>query len=97
MFRLLPRGLPKDPEYPTDLKQLGYVITPTSPRSHNTNIKLHSYFVNDKDEIRSIENPKFYFKYFINRTERYNERQRESMNSSSPLLPLPPSPTITSS
>ncbi|OBT85387.1 hypothetical protein VE02_05067 [Pseudogymnoascus sp. 03VT05] len=61
MFRLLPSGLPKDPEYPTDLKQLGY-------------------FVNDEDEIRSIENPKYYFKYFINRTERYNERQRESMN-----------------
>ncbi|KFY47638.1 hypothetical protein V496_10509, partial [Pseudogymnoascus sp. VKM F-4515 (FW-2607)] len=61
MFRLLPRGLPIDPEYPTDLKQLGY-------------------FVNDEDEIRSIENPKYYFKYFINRTERYNERQREAMN-----------------
>ncbi|KFZ01189.1 hypothetical protein V501_10164 [Pseudogymnoascus sp. VKM F-4519 (FW-2642)] len=74
MFRLLPRGLPKDPEYPTDLKQLGY-------------------FVNDDDEIRSIENPKYYFKYFINRTERYNERQRESMNSLSPHH----SPIITTS
>ncbi|KFY88572.1 hypothetical protein V500_06267, partial [Pseudogymnoascus sp. VKM F-4518 (FW-2643)] len=61
MFRLLPCGLPKDPEYPTDLESLGY-------------------FVNDEDEIRSIENPKYYFKYFINRTERYNERQREAMN-----------------
>ncbi|KFY36710.1 hypothetical protein V495_07656, partial [Pseudogymnoascus sp. VKM F-4514 (FW-929)] len=61
MFRLLPRGLPKDPEYPTDLQSLGY-------------------FINDEDEIRNIENPKYYFKYFINRNDRFNERQRESMN-----------------
>ncbi|OBT51777.1 hypothetical protein VE04_06414, partial [Pseudogymnoascus sp. 24MN13] len=41
--------------------------------------KASCYFVNDDDEIRSIENPKYYFKYFINRTERYNERQRENL------------------
>jgi hypothetical protein len=40
----------------------------------------YSYFINDKDEIRSIENPKAYFKFFITKNERYNVAQREAMN-----------------
>jgi hypothetical protein len=38
------------------------------------------YFINDKDEIRSIENPKAYFKYFLTKNERHNDVQREAMN-----------------
>lgn len=34
------------------------------------------YFINDNDEIRSIENPDCYFKYMINRNDRINYRQR---------------------
>ncbi|RYP48521.1 hypothetical protein DL768_005600 [Monosporascus sp. mg162] len=39
-----------------------------------------SYFINEDDEVRSIENPDYYFKYFLSRNERYNERQRFAMN-----------------
>ncbi|GAB1311623.1 Arb2 domain-containing protein [Madurella fahalii] len=38
------------------------------------------YFVNDIDEIRSIEDPDSYFKYFLTKNERWNERQRFAMN-----------------
>jgi hypothetical protein len=38
------------------------------------------YFINDKDEIRSIETPKAYFKYFLTKNERHNDVQREAMN-----------------
>ncbi|TWU72983.1 hypothetical protein ED733_004307 [Metarhizium rileyi] len=34
------------------------------------------YFVNDDDEIRSIKNPDQYFKFFINKNARVNQRQR---------------------
>ncbi|KAK8073784.1 hypothetical protein PG994_004683 [Apiospora phragmitis] len=61
MFRRLWSGLPKDPEYPSDLKELGY-------------------FVNEKDEIRSIENPDNYFNFFLTKNARHNERQRYAMN-----------------
>ena len=39
-----------------------------------------SYYVNDKDEIRLIANPKFYFKFFFYRNDRFNERQRFHFN-----------------
>ncbi|KAH9889200.1 Arb2 domain-containing protein [Xylariomycetidae sp. FL2044] len=54
-------GLPKDPEFPFDMKELGY-------------------FINEHDEIRSIEDHDKYFKFFINRNQRWNDRQRFSMN-----------------
>ncbi|KAF7893871.1 hypothetical protein EAF00_007385 [Botryotinia globosa] len=38
------------------------------------------YFIDEKDEIRSIENPKAYFKYFLTKNDRYNQLQREAMN-----------------
>ncbi|KAI1779321.1 Arb2 domain-containing protein [Hypoxylon cercidicola] len=38
------------------------------------------YFINEEDEIRSIENPDNYFKYFISRNSRWNDRQRFAMN-----------------
>ncbi|KHO01379.1 uncharacterized protein MAM_00380 [Metarhizium album ARSEF 1941] len=34
------------------------------------------YFVDDSDEIRSIEDPKQYFKFFLNKNARINQRQR---------------------
>ncbi|KAG5973507.1 hypothetical protein E4U55_000485 [Claviceps digitariae] len=34
------------------------------------------YFINDQDEIRSIDNPDNYFKFFLNRNDRVNQRQR---------------------
>ncbi|XDG07693.1 hypothetical protein ABKA04_007308 [Annulohypoxylon sp. FPYF3050] len=61
MFRRKWIGLPKDPSFPIDLKELGY-------------------FINDVDEVRAIDNPNNYFKYFINRNPRWNDRQRFSMN-----------------
>ncbi|KAG5972973.1 hypothetical protein E4U56_005459 [Claviceps arundinis] len=39
-------------------------------------LKGLGYFVNEEDEIRSIENPDNYFKYFLNRNPRVNVRQR---------------------
>ncbi|KAK3330604.1 Arb2 domain-containing protein [Apodospora peruviana] len=34
------------------------------------------YFVHESDEIRSIDDPDYYFKFFITKNERWNERQR---------------------
>lgn len=34
------------------------------------------YFINNVDEIRSIENPDYYFKYYLTKNERWNERHR---------------------
>ncbi|KAI1076959.1 Arb2 domain-containing protein [Whalleya microplaca] len=61
MFRRKWSGLPADPIFPTELKELGY-------------------FINKDDEIRSIEDEDNYFKFFINRNNRWNDRQRFSMN-----------------
>ncbi|RMJ05209.1 hypothetical protein CDV36_014130 [Fusarium kuroshium] len=38
------------------------------------------YFVNDEDEIRSIEDPDCYYKFFISKNMRVNERQRFHFN-----------------
>ncbi|KAH7161276.1 hypothetical protein EDB81DRAFT_924686 [Dactylonectria macrodidyma] len=38
------------------------------------------YFLNGDDEIRSIENPNCYYKFFHNRNARVNERQRFAFN-----------------
>jgi hypothetical protein len=46
-----------------------------------SHLTRYSYFVQeDSDEIRSIKNPDNYFKYFLSRNPRYNERQRFAMN-----------------
>ncbi|RDW76955.1 hypothetical protein BP6252_05008 [Coleophoma cylindrospora] len=45
-----------------------------------SDLKGLGYFVNSKDEVRSIDNPKAYFNYFLSKNERYNEVQREAMN-----------------
>lgn len=53
-------------------------------------LTVSRYFINDEDEIRNIENPKAYFKFFITKNERYNCLQREAMNGQ--YLPRLPSP-----
>ena len=40
-----------------------------------------SYFVNSDDEIRNIERPNEYFKFFLTKNDRYNAVQKEAMNS----------------
>ncbi|KAI1760567.1 Arb2 domain-containing protein [Hypoxylon sp. FL1150] len=40
------------------------------------------YFINEDDEVRSIENPNNYFKFFLTRNSRWNDRQRFAMNQS---------------
>ncbi|KAH6630485.1 Arb2 domain-containing protein [Chaetomium sp. MPI-SDFR-AT-0129] len=61
MFRRRWSGLPADPIFQPNFKELGY-------------------FINEIDEIRLIENPDYYFKYFISKNERWNERQRFAFN-----------------
>ncbi|KAL2136014.1 hypothetical protein VTI74DRAFT_5901 [Chaetomium olivicolor] len=61
MFRRRWSGLPADPVFVPDLKELGY-------------------FVNDIDEIRSIDNPDYYFKYYLTKNTRWNDRQRFAFN-----------------
>ncbi|KAK2059393.1 Arb2 domain-containing protein [Colletotrichum caudatum] len=43
-------------------------------------LKDLGYFVNDQDEIRNIENPDYYFKYFLTKNGRVNDRQRFHFN-----------------
>ncbi|KAL2166931.1 hypothetical protein VTG60DRAFT_1928 [Thermothelomyces hinnuleus] len=61
MFRRRWSGLPADPVFPSDFRELGY-------------------FINNVDEIRSIENPDYYFKYYLTKNERWNERHRFAFN-----------------
>ncbi|KAI1181147.1 Arb2 domain-containing protein [Nemania sp. FL0916] len=61
MFKRKWSALPKDAQFPSDLKGLGY-------------------FINKDDEVRSIQNEDNYFKYFISRNSRVNDRQRFAMN-----------------
>ena len=43
-----------------------------------------SYFINDKDQIKMISDPEQNFLYKINTNDRYNEMQKEAMNSEIP-------------
>lgn len=64
----------------------------SNPWSEERLIRMSSrYFVNDQDEIRMISSPEERFLYRINANERYNELQREAMNSES-LTSWPVSP-----
>ncbi|KAK1656269.1 Arb2 domain-containing protein [Colletotrichum phormii] len=66
MFRRRWDGLPKDPIFSSNLKDLG--------------ANIHSYFVNDQDEIRNIKEPNYYFKYYLTKNGRVNDRQRFHFN-----------------
>lgn len=97
MYRRLSSSLPQDPVFPADLKELGCVsqlslcgyIHPGMMRCEDARVNffpervgfVDSYFVNDQDEVKSIADPTKDFTYYINKNERYNERQREAMNS----------------
>ena len=75
-------GLPNDPEWPDNLEDLGFV---SSIQQHlisraAANSTRSSYFVNKDDEIRSIEDENYYFKYFLTMSERHNQRQRFHFN-----------------
>ena len=78
MFRRNWAGLPKDASFPSDLKGLGFASQILRNRGAVAN--CNRYFVNDEDEIRSIENPDWYFKYFLNKNSRINDRQRFEFN-----------------
>lgn len=59
----------------------------TVPFSSGLILTTYSYFINDEDEIRNIKDPKYYFKYFIDRNAYYNDSQRFSFNSLSFFFP----------
>lgn len=81
MFRRRWSALPAEPIFPSDLKQLGHVIHSLygTVKQKDAN-RDSSYFVNNVDEIRNIDDPNKYFKFFISKNERWNERQRFAMN-----------------
>ncbi|KAI1843701.1 hypothetical protein JX266_010147 [Neoarthrinium moseri] len=54
----------------------GLPVDPSFP----SDLEKLGYFVNESDEIRSLEDEKYYFKFFINKNQRYNDRQRFAMN-----------------
>ncbi|KAK4219051.1 Arb2 domain-containing protein [Rhypophila decipiens] len=45
-----------------------------------SNLAEIGYFVNDEDEIRSLDDPDSYFNFFLTKNERWNERQRFCFN-----------------
>ncbi|KAK3335465.1 Arb2 domain-containing protein [Cercophora scortea] len=45
-----------------------------------SNLEELGYFVNEVDEIRSRDDPDYYFKYFLTKNARWNDRQRFSFN-----------------
>lgn len=47
-------------------------------------LTLYSYFINDIDEVRSKQNPRAWFHYFLTKNSRYNDVQREAMNGEKP-------------
>lgn len=83
MFVFPRESLPKDPVFPADLEKLGYVSLLCHGKTKDlfTNEEKNRYFVNDNDQIKMISNPKQDFLYKINANERYNEMQKEAMNS----------------
>ncbi|KAL0764718.1 hypothetical protein CaCOL14_012524 [Colletotrichum acutatum] len=44
------------------------------------------YFINDQDEIRNIKEPNYYFKYYLTKNGRVNDRQRFHFNGKCPSL-----------
>ena len=84
MFRRKSNTVPKDPVFPADLKELGYLTL--SSLIYNATTDNLRYFINDKDQIRSIDNPADEFNFKISRNSRVNDVQREAMNSQSPHL-----------
>lgn len=65
---------------PSILGPLCFCLSNALSASVLTDTGRASYYVNEIDEIRSITNPKFYFKYFLTKNERHNDRQRFAFN-----------------
>ncbi|KAI8249161.1 hypothetical protein K4K53_000294 [Colletotrichum sp. SAR 10_77] len=56
-----------------------------------SDIKKLGYFIDTDDEIHKIGDPSFYFKYFLTKNERVNDRQRFHFNGKYHCSPLPAS------
>ncbi|EQB47170.1 hypothetical protein CGLO_13719 [Colletotrichum gloeosporioides Cg-14] len=56
-----------------------------------SDIKKLGYFIDTDDEIHKIGDPSFYFKYFLTKNERVNDRQRFHFNGKYRCNPLPAS------
>ncbi|KAL9603599.1 MAG: hypothetical protein Q9219_001102 [cf. Caloplaca sp. 3 TL-2023] len=50
------------------------------PGVKKANLKELGYFINDKDQVRSIKDPEQEFNYFISKNDRINVMQREAFN-----------------
>jgi hypothetical protein len=46
-----------------------------------TDLASLGYFINDRDQIRMIQNPEQKFQYLINKNDRVNDLYKEAMNS----------------
>ncbi|KAI4258899.1 MAG: hypothetical protein LQ352_001012 [Teloschistes flavicans] len=71
------------------------------PGVKKANLEGLGYFINDKDQVRSIKNPDQEFNFFISKNDRVNAVQREAHNTAirtiihsrlSPILNLTPVP-----
>ena len=87
MFRRRWSGLPEDAAFPATMGELGLVCVGHLCPPLLALTRAPRYFVNDEDEIRSIENPNAYFKYFVNKNQRVNDRQRFCFNGKTIGLP----------
>ncbi|KAK0656781.1 Arb2 domain-containing protein [Cercophora newfieldiana] len=56
----------------------GLPVDPIYP----SNLSELGYFINDQDEIRSLENPDCYFNFFLTKNERWNDRRGFALNES---------------
>lgn len=77
MYKLTQAGMPEDPSYPPDLKQLGYVHQPRQCESHLTS---SSFFIDERSEIRTIKKPHDYYNFWMSNNDRVNESFREAMH-----------------
>jgi hypothetical protein len=77
MFRRQEDTIGKDPVYPADLKELGYV--PGAPWTMELVLTTCSFFVNGLGQIRMIEAPDKEYVFHSTNDERVNELRREAM------------------
>ncbi|EPE08376.1 mitochondrial 40s ribosomal protein mrp2 [Ophiostoma piceae UAMH 11346] len=52
---------------------------PPTPK-FSTDLEKLGYFINEEDQLRNLEDPKYYYKYFITRNTYYNDSQRFSFH-----------------
>ncbi|KAB8356320.1 hypothetical protein FH972_023904 [Carpinus fangiana] len=78
MFRRLAGGLPRDPQYSSDLAKLGFGLLAPATNSSCTDCNDRFYF--DGIRFKSTEAPNEYFRYFANDNERHNEVRLEAFH-----------------